>query len=138
MFCWYPHGEVLPEHVDFVCATLRGICEQYGYAMWLVDGQHSIPLGYDSRRRYAELFKDLQGAVVIAAYRPPLPARTTSLLIMRAVQMKSGPDAAELRQAIFESEPEARQYLSEQRQRIGGPGPVPAGPTVGPTPRPSK
>lgn len=92
----------------------------------------------DSRRRGTEQFKDRQGAVMIAAYRPPLPARSTCLLIMRAVPMKSSPDAAALQQAIFESEPKARQYLSEQRQRIGGPGPVPAGPTVGPTPRPSK
>lgn len=130
MFCWYPHGEVLPEHADFVCATLRGICDQHGYALWLVDGQHSIPLGYDTRRRYVQKFQGLRGQLAVASYRPSLPSRTTSLLIARAVQMKGGPDAAELALATFASEPEARKYLSEQRQRIAGVGlstrPLPA------------
>ncbi len=48
-FRWFPSGEVLPEHADFVCAALARIAAQYGYAIWLVDALHSIPIGYKTR-----------------------------------------------------------------------------------------
>lgn len=117
---WFPSGEVLPEHADFVCATLGRIAARHGHAIWLVDALHSIPVGYDTRRRYVQLFMDWDwtAPLLIVSYRARLPARTTSELIMRALQLKQEGGPADLVAHNFQSEAEALKYLDEQRLRL--------------------
>lgn len=111
MLYWYPSGEVLPEHVDKVCALLRHIGAVHGYALWLIDALHSIPVGYESRRRYAHWLTNWQGAIYGAAFRAQLPAKTTAQLTTRAVQLSS---PTQLIMQTFDTESEARSYLSMQ------------------------
>ncbi|HRI49932.1 MAG TPA: hypothetical protein PLW65_07090 [Pseudomonadota bacterium] len=119
-FRWYPSGEVLPEHADFVFAALGRLAARYGYAIWLVDAVQSIPVGYETRRRYVQLFMawDKQVPLLIVAYRAPLPARTTSELILRAIKLKHDGEPGDLQADIFPSEVEALRYLGEQRLRL--------------------
>ena len=111
MLFWCPSGEVLPEHVDQVCALLRRITAQYGYALWLVDALRSIPVGYDSRRPYAHWLTQWQGALYTASFRSTLSTRTTAELTSRAVRMNS---STEIEIKNFATESGARSYLREQ------------------------
>lgn len=110
MLFWCPSGEILPAHVDAVCTLLRQITNHHGYALWLVDALRSIPVGYESRRRYAHWLTPWQGALFGAAFRAPLPARTTAHLTLRAVRMRS---SNELYIENFDTEAAARSYLAE-------------------------
>lgn len=119
---WFPSGEVLPEHADFVCASLGRIAAQHGHAIWLVDALHSIPVGYKTRRRYAQRLMDWdrQAPLLIVAYRAPLPARTASGLVLRALQLKQEGEPGDLLFDVFPSEAEALKYIGEQRLRLHG------------------
>ena len=126
MLYWRPAGEVLPEHVDAVCALLRQITDQYGYALWLVDALRSIPVGYESRRRYLHWLTQWQGALFMAVFRATVPASTAADLTMRAVRMLT---SSEIESKTFDTEAAAWTYLREQAAtqlrptpRLGGAG----------------
>ena len=108
---WRPSGEVLPAHVDHVCMLFRRIADEYGYALWLVDASRSVPVGFESRRRYAYWLSSWQGVLICASFHAPLAARTMASLTSRAVNLSS---STEIRLENFDSELAARTYLREQ------------------------
>ncbi len=110
MLYWRPSGEVLPAHVDEVCTLLRRITVQYGYALWLIDALGSVPVGYESRRRYAHWLSQWPGPLFGASFRASIPARTTAELTTRAVKLRS---TIELQIESFADEADARSYLRE-------------------------
>jgi hypothetical protein len=111
---WRPAVEVTAEHAAGVCALFAQIMARFGHVLWLIDAEKSIPVGPATRRVYANWMESMPGRLFVAAFRPPMLARTMAELVVRATMLVSG---KEIIMAHFATEPEARDYLRTQREK---------------------
>ncbi len=112
MLFWRPDGGLLAEHAKIVCNLLGGIIQHHGYALWLVDAEHSLPLGHEARQIYASWLVQGHGRVAMASFRAKRLAQTTAVLVTRGIEMLA---PRSLVYQACETETEARSYLAQQR-----------------------
>lgn len=88
---------------------------QHGYVMCVVDARRVGTMTPESRRRSAELSKELACPGVTALYGASLIARTLGMLVMKAIAITRQVPADI---TFFKNEAEARAWLDEQRPKM--------------------
>jgi hypothetical protein len=111
---WKSHGPVEPEHAHAFVQLLLRVVAQHDRAYCIVDARKMQPLPAESRRIYIEYLKLHQPRFTLAIFGAPLHIRVAGMLVVNAARLMSLPA---LRVFYAATEPEAEQYLLEQRAR---------------------
>jgi hypothetical protein len=110
---WRPNGEILPEHAEAACSLLGQLIARYGYALWLIDAEHSVAIGSASRQVYARRLMQEHSRVAMASFHAKRPAQTSAVLIVRGIELMG---QGTLLHQTCEAEAEARTYLAQRRE----------------------
>lgn len=108
-------GDLTIDQVPAFASCNKFYAERQGYVMCMVDASQVGTMTPESRRRSAELSRELSSPGATAIYGANLVSRTLGMLVMRAVSLTR---KVPVEVAFCKGEVEARGWLAEQRPRL--------------------
>lgn len=109
------HGPFHGEEAGPFVSIYQQVYARHGYLLVLLDMRDAGPASSEARRAVVDWAKKRAATVAIAAVSGSVIARTTLMLILRAVQTLS---AQVPLLSFFSTEAEAREWLSQRRPEL--------------------